>query len=146
MIILLRLLAKDTFSVFRWRLPLLILLMVMSGFFEGLAVATALPLLQSLCENISTSNSYEGSISFLSVLQNVTMALGLPNDSIGIGIFMGGLVVFSAIFYLLMAWLSAFMQVTYVKCWQTAIFRVRFPQDQSLLTNSRVASYRIHSY
>ena len=43
-------LAKDTFSVFRWRLPLLILLMVMSGFFEGLAVATALPLLQSLSE------------------------------------------------------------------------------------------------
>ena len=123
MITLLRLLAKDTLSVFRWRLPYLILLMVMSGFFEGLAMATALPLLQSLSENFNASSSFETGFSFLSILQTTIMGVGLPNNPTGIGIFMGGLVIFSAIFYLLMARLSASMQVTYVLRWQTDIFQ-----------------------
>ena len=120
---LLKLLASDTFSVFRWKIPLLISLMVISGILEGLAVASALPLLNLLNNRSDIVSNVDSSFSIVSILAIGPSFLGLPDGPIGIGLFMALLVCGSAIFYLFMARLSASLQVTYVLNWQTQIFK-----------------------
>lgn len=122
MLNLLKLLAEDALSKFHWKIPLLIFLMVISGILEGLAIASALPLLQVLDSNSGSTANSANSSSFISIILEIANFLGLKNSPTDIGIFMCLLISASAIFFLLMARLSASLQVQYVKGWQTKIF------------------------
>ena len=111
-------LLTDAIEVFRWRVPLLVFLMVVTGVLEGLAVTIALPLLSSL--GASDTNSTSG---FVNLLEDFLNTLGLPQGPIGIGVLMLVLITGSTITFIWQARLAAKLQAEYVLRWQNNLFR-----------------------
>ncbi|WP_416916214.1 MAG: ABC transporter ATP-binding protein [Roseicyclus sp.] len=117
---LLALLGRDAMSVFGWRVPALVSLMVLSGVLEGLAVAAMLPLLSEVGGGGAQSAQVGGII--VTTLVALTVALGLPEGPVGVGMLMVGLVTGSAMAYLAMARLAALLQAQYALSWQISVF------------------------
>lgn len=112
----LRFLARDAWRVFGWKVPLLIVLIAISGIFEGLALTAALPLLGALG---TPADQQTASIVFLTGLLEM---LHLPEGPAGIGALMLALIAMSAVSFLLQARLAAAMQTAYALRWQTTLF------------------------
>ena len=122
----------DAVTVFRWRVPLLVILMVVSGILEGLAVTIALPLLGAL-----GAPGVESATGIIGLLGGLPDALGLPQGPVGIGLLMLMLVTGSAITFLGQARLAARLQAKYVLRWQTELFRAAIAAGPVFLDTKR---------
>ena len=127
-----RFLLTDAVATFRWRVPLLVVLMVVSGILEGLALTIALPLLGSL-----GASSTAGPTGIIGLLGGLPDALGLPQGPVGIGILMLVLIMGSAVAFLGQAWLAAKLQAEYVVKWQNALFRATIAAGPVFLDTQR---------
>lgn len=112
-------LGRDAIDAFGWRVPTLVVLMVLAGALEGLAVTAALPLLTQIGDG---SQSALSSGILVSGLAEFQVAIGLPVSPIGVGILMLLFVGASATMHLTMARLAAKLQAQYVLGWQTSLF------------------------
>ncbi len=110
-----RFLVADTWRQFGLRVPLLVVLIILSGLFEGLAIAIALPLLVAL----GPSGASTG---FAAYVAAIPQALGLPEGPMGIGLTMFALLFASGVAFLLQARTAAALQVTYTTGWQQRLF------------------------
>ena len=119
MIANLRFLIRDAWTVFGWRLPLLIGVMIAGGLFEGLAIAIAVPLLSGTVTGGGGAGSGSGIVGFLAQLPGW---LGLPDGTVGVGIVMAFFLLMGGAMFLLQARLSAGMQNNYSLYWQVRLF------------------------
>lgn len=128
-------LVKDVAVTFRWRIPLLLGLMIISGVFEGLAVTAVLPLLAGVGKTDGqVAGPMDGVISFLALAPK---KIGLPEGAPGIGLLMVILVVLSAASFLLMARLATSLQASYVYSWQTSVFSAVLAAKPAFLASRR---------
>lgn len=128
----LRYLVADAWRTFGLRVPALVGLIVLSGMLEGLAVTAALPLLNSL--GASGGSPQMGIVGLLGRFQ---ATLGLPAGPAGIGVLMLGLVIASAVTFLLQARYATALQVNYAVRWQQRLFEAAMRAELSFLSDRR---------
>lgn len=127
-----RLLA-DLWHRFGWRCPVLVGLIVMGSFLEGLAISLLLPLLTALGITGGTGSQ-------LPVFGTVFSRLGLPLTVLSVAFLMGAMVVFQYATLLLQAWLSAVVQSGYLRDLRQELFRRLVSADWPFLMKRSAGS------
>lgn len=123
----------DLWRQFGWRCPMLVGLIVLSSFLEGLAISLLLPLLATL-------GITSGAGSQPSVFATIFNWLGLPVTLLSVALLMGMMVVFQYAALLFQAWLSAGVQNGYLQELRQQLFRRLMRADWPFLMKRSAGS------